>query len=75
MTNQNLVRCYYCEYDGPCPIHEIPASYQINKEPVELALCEQDKIILRPDVLYILRVMEGCEDCETLAKAYENEST
>jgi hypothetical protein len=37
----------------------------------ELCLCEHDKIIPRPGALYRFIVSEDCDECQALAKAYE----
>lgn len=34
---------------------------------VELAMCEQEHLVLKPDQLYVFRVMPGCARCEALA--------
>lgn len=39
-------------------------------EPMEMALCEQDGVSLRPDQPYIFRVLPGCEKCAALASVY-----
>jgi hypothetical protein len=39
--------------------------------PIEMALCEQEFLILRPDTLYIFRVIPNCERCKALAEAYK----
>lgn len=33
----------------------------------ELALCESQKLILRPGVFYLFRVFEDCADCKRIA--------
>ena len=43
-------------------------------EPVELALCEQRHVTLRPDTPYILRVQPGCEECERIARELDEEA-
>lgn len=40
------------------------------EEPLEMALCEQNHVILRPDVVYIFRVIPGCAECARLAAHY-----
>lgn len=37
---------------------------------IEIALCEQNFLVLRPDLLYRLTLREGCAECERLAKIY-----
>ena len=38
-------------------------------EPVRLALCETESLILRPNVLYIFEVIEGCKLCAKVEEA------
>jgi hypothetical protein len=40
----------------------------MTEEIIELALCEQTHLILKPNVLYRFVVMEGCYQCEELAR-------
>ena len=40
---------------------------------VEMALCETQHLFLRPDQLYVFRVVAGCKECELLAKIYQDE--
>jgi hypothetical protein len=37
---------------------------------ITLGLCEQDKLILRPNQLYMFTVMENCSECRDLAAVY-----
>lgn len=37
---------------------------------IEIALCEQNILVLRPDVLYRLTQREGCAECSRIAKTY-----
>lgn len=37
-----------------------------------LALCEQEAVVLRPNVLYRFEVVEGCKKCAKLARVYED---
>lgn len=43
-------------------------------EPVELALCEQKRLVLKPDVLYVFRVQPGCVECERIAREADEEA-
>ena len=43
-------------------------------EPVELALCEQRHVTLRPDTPYVLRVVPGCEECARIARELDEEA-
>lgn len=36
-------------------------------ETIELALCEQNHLVLKPDQKYIFKVMLNCEECNKLA--------
>lgn len=40
--------------------------------PVELALCEQDRLALKPGQLYRFRAIPGCAKCEALARQCES---
>jgi hypothetical protein len=46
-------------------------------EPIQhvtvLALCEQDMLVLKPNVLYRFEVVEGCRSCAALAPKEEGE--
>jgi hypothetical protein len=37
----------------------------------ELMLCESEKLILRPDMLYRFTVDENCEDCKRIRDNYK----
>lgn len=37
-------------------------------EMIELALCEQKHLVLKPDTAYVFRVIVGCVECERLAE-------
>ena len=39
-----------------------------DEEMIELALCEQKHLVLKPDVPYVFRVHVGCAECERLAE-------
>ena len=39
-----------------------------DEEVIVLALCEQNVVYLRPDILYRFEVIEGCTRCEKIAK-------
>jgi len=43
-------------------------------EPIVMALCEQRHVTLRPDTLYVFRVMPGCEECERIARELDEEA-
>jgi len=38
----------------------------------EMALCEQGRVILRPNITYVFRVIEGCPKCAALAEVYKD---
>ena len=38
-------------------------------EVVELALCESERLVLKPNQLYIFKVYEDCEACKRIEKA------
>lgn len=40
---------------------------------LELALCEQNHLILRPNRLYRFVAIEGCANCEELAAVYKDD--
>lgn len=40
---------------------------------IELALCEQNALMLRPGVLYRFSVRPGCEACERANEPYKDE--
>jgi len=40
---------------------------------IELSLCEQERLIMRADVLYLLKVHPGCTRCASLHAAYAHE--
>ncbi len=46
---------------------------EIKQDVIELAMCEQEHLILRPNRLYMFVVHKGCKRCEELAKVYETE--
>lgn len=43
----------------------------INDEPIEMALCEINQLILHPDQVYIFRKFNGCKSCEAYLKGTE----
>jgi len=45
----------------------------IHMDIVTLFLCEQEHLVLRPNVLYLFEVGAACEECQRLAKVYEQE--
>lgn len=45
---------------------------ETKQEPVEMGLCEVKHTYLRPNVLYIFRELEGCEECKRLAQIYRD---
>lgn len=51
-----------CDCHGCTDIYE-----RISQSRVDLALCEQEHLILRPDILYRFIVHPNCERCNELA--------
>jgi len=43
----------------------------MNNEIIEMALCEVDHVMLRPNRLYRFIVMPNCPACEKLASVYD----
>lgn len=41
----------------------------LTNEVIEMGLCEQDAVILKPNQTYVFRVISGCKACEAIAKA------
>lgn len=38
-------------------------------DPIRLALCESQALVLHPNVLYIFEVIEGCKRCGEIEEA------
>ena len=54
------------ERNGRTDIRDLLA-YIDSIEPMEMGLCEQDHVILKPDHPYIFKVMPGCDNCARIA--------
>lgn len=68
MTGKDRVASYSGTPPEPAPRGEGGWGMEHATEPVELTLCEQRHVTLRPDTPYVLRVMPGCEECERIAR-------
>lgn len=44
------------------------------EEPTVMALCEQHRVTLHPDTVYVFRVMPGCEECARIARELDEEA-
>lgn len=49
-----------------------PDEVIIMPEPIQLALCEQGHLILKPDVTYIFKAVAGCKKCEEYLEDYKS---
>lgn len=49
---------------------DIPAGFNHTEEPdvVRLSLCEQNKLVLKPGILYLFTVNEKCQACCEIAE-------
>jgi len=54
------------ESEARCRATESPPKE--DRKIIHLALCEQDKVILRPGILYEFSVAAGCEECKQAEK-------
>lgn len=69
MICKEVLRAEGKSYPRTCPVHGLGPCVPTLPEIVELKLCEQDRIILRPDVLYRFSVDENCAECRRLRDA------
>lgn len=51
----------------------LPAGEVNAEQPMEMALCEASRVILRPGLLYRFSVVEGCQACAERASHYSTD--
>lgn len=59
--------CDLCRQPWPC---QTVAALGDDDDPTTMWLCETEKVMLRPDMIYRFEVKEDCERCVELAQPY-----